>query len=844
MEVGLSSNILCEDYERLGNLATGGWWKQLWCLCFKFSVKLSFSTRFLIPLLREGDRSIMDVVCSTDLYTATQREIINRVRKFKGLHSLADITLCDGRTVDPKVMTTDPSDSSRVFSVEKPRRSDFRLFHQAIRNLSSPSLVLSPTLGRFTGNPHRQDRWFLSECRRYLYFEEDEPDAYTRYTCVSERPTRFGTIFSDPEHRQGQFFRGMRASVQPRSDTCVVLHSSAHVYVPSPPRRSFMQRLHALPNQSLWRTLRITGDGTWIYEGVLRDSLVMMSDGSYNERIARDVCSCAVIIHCKATNHRATVTWVEKTSNQSATNYRGEILGSIAIQLLLSVALDGKYVSPSCRPRIGCDNKGVVLHGNHPYRPLPSNQRQADLLRYFKQLIGRSKAKCKMYHVYGHMDRFLAANQRSDEENINVECDHLAESSLLEGVTTGQYIDPIFPDEDIVAMVASEKITGQASTQIVRHWGHETARLHFHSKGQIDSEFFDDVDWDGAEQVLKTSPEMFSVWASKQTSGTCGVNHMLKNFQPGTIDECPNCGFTPERTTHLYVCRNPHRTAVYQSSVSSLHTWLTLQQTDAELISIIIKYLRHRGRQTMLSFCSVFSRYRKLAYSQDCLGFSNFIEGRVTSQFRYLRQWDISRRSLRKHAGHWVKGLILQLLQIVHRQWTYRNGSIHIKLRDGMTEKQHLQLMRRCEELLWTDPTTLLEDDRVLLEMDFEGLGLGEAEDRHLWVSEMEAALAAAQTRRRECNRIRLARRLGATQQEQPVDTEGSIRYRRRRRRLSRYIGFWLVQLPYWKIAPVSNGSGCCSVRCHGKERLFRLRYVRLGLCSANFIRLILILSE
>ena len=49
MEVGLSSNILCEDYDRLGNLATGGWWKQLWCLCHKFGVKLSFAARFFLP---------------------------------------------------------------------------------------------------------------------------------------------------------------------------------------------------------------------------------------------------------------------------------------------------------------------------------------------------------------------------------------------------------------------------------------------------------------------------------------------------------------------------------------------------------------------------------------------------------------------------------------------------------------------------------------------------------------------------------------------------------------------------------------------------------------------------
>jgi hypothetical protein len=29
MEVGLSSNILLEDFDQLGNLASNGWWKHL-----------------------------------------------------------------------------------------------------------------------------------------------------------------------------------------------------------------------------------------------------------------------------------------------------------------------------------------------------------------------------------------------------------------------------------------------------------------------------------------------------------------------------------------------------------------------------------------------------------------------------------------------------------------------------------------------------------------------------------------------------------------------------------------------------------------------------------------------
>jgi hypothetical protein len=70
-----------------------------------------------------------------------------------------------------------------------------------------------------------------------------------------------------------------------------------------------------------------------------------------------------------------------------------------------------------------------------------------------------------------------------------------------------------------------------------------------------------------------------------------------------------------------------------------------------------------------------------------------------------------------------------------------------------------------------------LDEDKYLLDIDFDELGDAPASTRQAWLSEMEAA------------------RLASEQQEQigsdswtdmhldPVDTEGSIRFRRRRKR-------------------------------------------------------------
>ena len=164
------------------------------------------------------------------------------------------------------------------------------------------------------------------------------------------------------------------------------------------------------------------------------------------------------------------------------------------------------------------------------------------------------------------------------------------------------------------------------------------------------------------------------------------------------------------------------------------------------------------------------------------------LEGRIPRLFYDIRLADIKRRHLSKHAGHWCNGLILQLLQITHRQWTFRNGTVHLKGPDGLSPTQTKSLARRCEDLLWTDPSTLLDKDKYLLELDFDDLGDGAAASRQMWISEMEAASAAA----RDAGIDGSDAFAGDTfpTPTVPVDTDGSIRFHRRRRRRSGLIEY------------------------------------------------------
>jgi hypothetical protein len=85
---------------------------------------------------------------------------------------------------------------------------------------------------------------------------------------------------------------------------------------------------------------------------------------------------------------------------------------------------------------------------------------------------------------------------------------------------------------------------------------------------------------------------MFDVWAAKQVSGFNGNNHLQHYIDGTTVDVCPNCGCSPELSSHIIFCCSPDRSTVYSFSVDKLIEWLSFQHTDPELTVLLSHYLR------------------------------------------------------------------------------------------------------------------------------------------------------------------------------------------------------------------------------------------------------------
>jgi hypothetical protein len=212
----------------------------------------------------------------------------------------------------------------------------------------------------------------------------------------------------------------------------------------------------------------------------MRGSLIIGHDGSYMPQVANDVCACAAVFYCTHEDKYVDVTWVKKSSKLSADNYRAEILGGCCAQLIVKAAIAGRNVLGSPIPHFGCNNMGIVLHGNDSRRPLLEKQAQADVLRYFKQLILESRIGGTMVHVHGHMDEHLRCDQLTPAQLVKVKADKLASSALMLAITTQTFIKDIFPSKGISLKIGDKWITGSPKMEITHLWGEQVAQDLLH----------------------------------------------------------------------------------------------------------------------------------------------------------------------------------------------------------------------------------------------------------------------------------------------------------------------------------------------------------------------------
>lgn len=119
----------------------------------------------------------------------------------------------------------------------------------------------------------------------------------------------------------------------------------------------FIEHLKSFGGEWMWEHLEIGDDLTWLANAIQEGTAVAVTDGSYNKKLAPNISGAGWIIRCKASGKEVRGSFSEYST--SAGSYRGELLGTLAINTFL-LAIEEYYQPHKNETVVFCDNKGAV----------------------------------------------------------------------------------------------------------------------------------------------------------------------------------------------------------------------------------------------------------------------------------------------------------------------------------------------------------------------------------------------------------------------------------------------------------------------------------------------------
>ncbi len=116
---------------------------------------------------------------------------------------------------------------------------------------------------------------------------------------------------------------------------------------------TFLEVLHEWGCSWLWEHMTIIGGTEWIAQAITAGSLVAVTDGLYTWQLYPHLCLAAFVLECSYSRGRLVGSF--KEASKAANAYRGELLGLMAIHLILvSINQVHKSLSGSAKVVSNC----------------------------------------------------------------------------------------------------------------------------------------------------------------------------------------------------------------------------------------------------------------------------------------------------------------------------------------------------------------------------------------------------------------------------------------------------------------------------------------------------------
>jgi hypothetical protein len=100
------------------------------------------------------------------------------------------------------------------------------------------------------------------------------------------------------------------------------------------------------------------------------------------------------------------------------------------------------------------------------------------------------------------------------------------------------------------------------------------------------------------------------------------------------------------------------------------------------------------------------------ATTQDRIGWRNFVEGKISKEWRILQSRHYLEIASRRSGDRWAEKLVTKLLELVHSMWKYRNSILHERDKDGLKVRDGAELTAAVNEQFVLGHAGLARGDR------------------------------------------------------------------------------------------------------------------------------------
>lgn len=212
-------------------------------------------------------------------------------------------------------------------------------------------------------------------------------------------------------------------------------------------------------------------------------------------------------------------------------------------------------------------------------------------------------------------------------------------------------------------------------------------------------------------------------------------------------NKCPSCFEAVETAAHIVNCCHTGRVDALLLTIKLADKWMKSVNTDPAIRECIYHFLMERGETKMIEVCDNMGygvKYRKMAKTQDEIGWRRFLEGMICSEFQRIQHTYYLASGLRKTGKWWAQQLVIKLLEITHGQWLYRNIQVHDKVTGlhATTRKEEIQMEIEVQQEIGFEG--FLEEDAYLGECNLGDLEYTSGTDEQYWLLAVKAAREAA----------------------------------------------------------------------------------------------------